>query len=100
MGFKIAEKVFATAGAEPLSATSITAARALVQVKRSNSNAVELGPADMTTGKGIELAAPESGKPLDSRELVSSNGGNTVDLSTIYGLGSIGEGVNIYYEEY
>ena len=101
MAFTILSKVFATTGAEPLSATSLPVARALVQTKRTNSNPVELGTSTLVSGAGFELAAPEADSSLDRIELLSGNGmGNNLNLSTVYAIGGVGEGLTIFYETY
>jgi hypothetical protein len=102
MSFILSEKVFtATATAEALSATSKRVASVYIQVKRANSNAAQIGFGTFTTGKGIELCKPTADEKLSDFPLRSIvPGGNNIDLADIYVMGTSGEGVNFYYEEY
>lgn len=98
----ILPKVLATDSPEPISASALMVARAVVQAKRSNGAAVLMGDiTNLAVGVGFELSAPDASRPLDKMEMLSGNGvGNNLNLSSVYLLGSIGEGVNVYYEIY
>ena len=100
MAFKLLEKILVTSAAEPLSAVSIKSAQAQIQVKRSNDHKVEVGDSTLVANKGEELLAPAVGVTLPTQILGSTGVGNGFDLSTVYIIGTPGEGVNVYYEEY
>jgi hypothetical protein len=101
--FIFLEKILAGDTAEPLSATSLKVSLALVQVKRTNSHAIEIAPKDVngnlpTTGKAHELIKPVADEQLVDYEISPTGDQNVEDLSEWYILGTAGEGVNIVYE--
>lgn len=98
--FTLLEKVFsATATPERISATSQTCTSVKFQVKRSNSNAVQIAPGSFATGKGFELVKPTSDAQLSEEEF-SSPGREGINLYEWYAMGTSGEGINIIIEEF
>lgn len=102
MSFRIVEKVMGSGSvAEPISVTSLPVSSARIQVKRANSNAMEISPvAAFVAGKGYELVAPTSAAQLPELPLSTNQGVQGIDLSLWYIRGTQGEGVNIIIEEY
>lgn len=99
MSFTLLEKVLGSGNAEPLSATSRTVTRLIIQAKRGNSNALQIAPGSFVTGKGIELVKPTADATLSGLDLTSSER-NGIDLSQWYIIGTSGEGVNMLIDEF
>lgn len=100
MAFRLIEKVLGSNVIEDLVATSTRASQFFIQAKRSNSNALEIGPESFVAGKGIEMVPPLGGEVLPAYSIVPVGIGASEDLANWKILGTIGEGVNIAYEEY
>lgn len=100
MSFRLEAKVLTGASAEALSSTDLMVNRAIVQVKRSNSNKMEIAPESFTTGAGYELLAPAANEKLAEYIIESQPGAQGINLAKWYILGTAGEGVNIIAEEF
>jgi len=99
MSLEYLEKVLAGATAEPLSATSIKCSQVIVQAKRANGGLCTVGTSAVVATKGYEIMKPVAN--LFSPEFrIEAEGGNAIDLSLIYLIGTQGDGVNILYEIY
>jgi hypothetical protein len=99
MSFISTEKVLIGAGAEPISATNIKCAQAIIEAKRANAGVLAVGSSTVTAGTGKELIKPVAAVaqvPL----VIRAKGGNGIDLNHICIIGTPGDGVNVLYEEY
>jgi hypothetical protein len=100
MSFKLIEKVFDAANtAERVCAAHQTCTSVKFQIKRGNSNAVQIAPETFATGKGIELVKPTADEKLDDKEFTSP-GREGIDLYDWFAMGAQGEGINIIIEEF
>lgn len=100
MSIRLYEKVLSgTATAEPLSATSIKCGQCIIQAKRANTASLAIGDSTLAAGTGIELVVPTADVQLTSLS-IEAKGGNALDLSDIYVLGTADDGVNVLYEIY
>jgi hypothetical protein len=100
MAFDLLEKVFTAANtAERISATRRTCTSVTFQIKRGNSNAVQIAPKTFVTGKGFELVKPEADKQLPEKSYTSS-GKEGIDLYDWYAMGAQNEGINIIIDEF
>jgi hypothetical protein len=100
MAFDLIEKVFAQTGvSEQIVVASRTCSSVTFQAKRGNSNACQIAPETFVTGKGYELVKPTADEKLPEKEFTSP-GREGINLSTWYGMGTAGEGINIIIEEF
>jgi hypothetical protein len=101
MAWKKLEKVIDAADtAEQFTTDSIPCSQFIVQVKSSNSAAVQIAPETFATGEGYELVAPSPGAQLPERHIESKEGHNNLNLLHWYVMGGQGQGINIFYEEF
>jgi hypothetical protein len=100
MSYRTIEKVLASAAAEPISDVSLPVTSALIQIKRSNSHALEISIGSFVTGMGHELPKPTADAQLPELLLSTQQGVQGIDLKDWYVMGTQGEGINILVEEF
>lgn len=100
MGLTILQKTLvASTTPEPLSATSIKCSQLIIQPFRANAALVSIGDSAVTATRGIELTKPVAAAQQSSLS-IEGKGGDVLDLSLIYVIGSANDGVNVLYEIY
>ncbi len=98
---KLMKKVLTGSGPEAISATSLKVSQAIIQPKRSNANAIEVGPSStFAAGEGFEFPKPTADAFMEPLVVEPPQGANGIDLSGWYVVGTAGQGINIIYEEY
>ena len=92
--------VAAAATPESLVASALLVAVAVVQALSTNTGSVVLGDSNVTTNRGITLAAPAAGTTPDSVTIRSQKGDNEIDLVKWFCKVAVnGEGVAVTYIE-
>jgi hypothetical protein len=97
MSWILSQKVLSTTSAEPLSATTVICNQVLIQAIRGNNAAFMLGDHTVAAIRGIEIAVPPTTGQIPVLTL-GGTGQNCVNLSEIYLIGEMGDGVNFFYE--
>jgi len=98
MGWKGFSKILSeTEMPEPITVEGTKAKTLIISPMRTNSNAIYLGPSAAT---GIELIPPANATTPVEKITLSEDFGNGMDLSSIYVIGTAGEGVQGLYEEH
>lgn len=100
MAWKNINKELGGSDAEPLSDTSIKAKQLKLRPKSTNTHSIYIGGSGVTSDNGFELMAPDDETIPRDRVEMDSGYQNGMDLSSIYVIGTSGEGVQGMYEEF
>ena len=99
--FVLGKQTVTTAGiAVPLSNTSLSVAKVILQAKKSNTGYIYYGDSNVSAEDGLFLPPhTDSLNTTPKTPVISSGIGNNVDLSNIFiDAEKDGEGVNFLYE--
>jgi hypothetical protein len=102
VAFKLTQIIMLAGNATtPLAGASVPCKRVIIQPHPDNSGDVYVGDdqTDIVNKWGIQLAAPVTDTPLD-KLVLEGEGGNVIDLATLYAGGTEDDLLNILYEEY
>lgn len=100
MAWKSFNKSLDGSDAEPLTPRSTKAKQVIIQARRDNTHVLYIGGSDVSPTNGLELNFPVDAGDILDRVPLKGDYGNGLDLTTIYVIGTTGEGVQGVYEEY